>query len=159
MGATPLIAVDVVEDKLARAKRLGATHVIDARGDIMAVIRELTGGKGVDFAVEAAGNPAAMEAAYESVRTGGGLCVIAGNAAHGLTIKLNPFSLIAGKRIEGSWGGESNLDNDIPRYAAMYADGRLPLSELITADYSLDEINEAFDDLENGKVARALVKL
>lgn len=159
LDASPIIAVDVVPQKLALAKQLGATHTIDGSGDPGGTLREVTGGKGVDFAVEAAGHPAAMEAAYESVRAAGGLCVIAGNAPHGATIKLNPFSLIAGRRIAGSWGGECRPDIDIPRYGALYGEGRLPLAALISAEYPLEHINAAFDDLEAGRVARALVKL
>ena len=83
----------------------------------------------------------------------------AGNAEHGKTIRLNPFSLISGKRIAGSWGGESRPDSDIPRYAALFSAGRLPLSQLITAEYRLADINQAFDDLEGGRVARALVAI
>ena len=160
LGAAPLIAVDVVPDKLEMAKALGATHVIDARqGDTVAEIRALTDGKGTNYAIEAAGHPQALEAAFESVRVGGGLCVVAGNVPHGVTVKLNPFSLIAGRRIAGSWGGDSRLDDDIPQYAKMFGENRLPLSKLITAEYSLADINQAFDDLEAGRVARALVAL
>jgi S-(hydroxymethyl)glutathione dehydrogenase/alcohol dehydrogenase len=160
VGAAPLIVVDIVPDKLLKAKSLGATHTIDARTvDPVAAVRELTEGEGAHYAIEASGSPIAMEAAFESVRTGGGRCVIAGNAEHGKMIRLNPFSLISGKRIAGSWGGESRPDTDIPRYAALFAAGRLPLSELITAEYPLADINRAFDDLERGRVARALVAI
>jgi S-(hydroxymethyl)glutathione dehydrogenase/alcohol dehydrogenase len=160
LGAAPLIAVDVVPEKLEMARALGASHVIDARhGDTVAEIRALTDGKGTNYAIEAVGHPQAMESAFESVRMGGGLCVIAGNVPHGVTVKLNPFSLIAGRRIAGSWGGDSRLDDDIPQYAKMYAENRLPLSKLITAEYTLHDINQAFDDLEAGRVARALVAL
>lgn len=157
-GAGPAIVVDVVPEKLEKARSLGATHLIDARSsNPVAEVRALTDGKGAHYAIEASGNPQAMEAAYESVRTGGGYCVIAGNAAHGATIRLDPFSLIAGRRIAGSWGGESRPDEDVPRYAALFESGKLPLQHLITAEYSLTDINRAFDDLEAGKVARALV--
>ena len=160
IGANPLIVVDIVPDKLEKAKSLGATHAIDARsGDPVAAVRELTGGQGAHYAIEASGSPAAMEAAFEAVRNGGGRCVIAGNAEHGEMMRLNPFSLISGKRIVGSWGGESRPDTDIPRYAALFKAGRLPLSQLITAEYPLAEINSAFDDLEGGRVARALVAI
>ncbi len=159
-GANPLIVVDIVAEKLAKARSLGATHAIDGRTtDAILAVRDLTGGRGADYAIEASGHPAAMEAAFEAVRAGGGSCVIAGNAAHGKTISLNPFSLISGKRIAGSWGGECRPDEDIPRYAALFGAGRFPLSELITAEYALADINQAFDDLEGGRVARALVAL
>lgn len=159
-GADPLIVIDVVPDKLTKAQSLGATHVIDSRKtDPIVAIRALTGGAGVHYAIEASGNAGAMEAAFEAVRGGGGLCVIAGNAEHGATMRINPFSLISGKLLVGTWGGESRPDEDIPRYAALFGAGRLPLSELITAEYSLADVNRAFEDLEGGRVARALVAM
>jgi len=160
VGAAPLIVVDIVPEKLEKARSLGATHTIDARSaDPVAAIREITRGQGVQYAIEASGSPVAMEAAFEAVKNGGGRCVIAGNAEHGKTIRLNPFSLISGKQIAGSWGGESRPDIDIPRYASLFRAGRLPLSQLITAEYPLADINRAFDDLEAGRVARALVAI
>lgn len=155
-----LIAIDVVEHKLAEALRLGATHVINARErDAVAAILELTEGRGVDYAIEAAGRRDTMEAAFRSVRDSGGLCVLAGNLPHGEQISINPFDLIRGKRIVGTWGGETRPDVDLPRYAQWYLEGRLPLAELITREYRLDEINSALDDMEQGRLSRALVKL
>ena len=155
-----LIAIDVVEAKLADALRLGATHVVNARErDASAAILELTAGRGVDYAIEAAGRRETMEAAFRCVRDQGGLCVLAGNLPHGEQISINPFDLIRGKRIVGTWGGESQPDDDIPRYAQWYLDGRLPLGELITREYRLDEINAALDDMEQGRLTRALVNL
>lgn len=160
LGARPIIAVDVVAEKLDMASELGATHVVNA-GDIdpVAAVRELTRGEGVDFAIEAAGRAEAMEAAFESVRAGGGLCVLAGNLAHGEKFAVDPFSLIAGKRIIGTWGGESRPDRDIPRYVEMFRDGRLALERLIAREYPLGGINEAFDDLEKGRVVRPIIRM
>lgn len=155
-----IAAVDVVPAKLDQAKKLGATHAIDGRtGDTVAILKSLTAGKGVDVAIEAAGRKETMEAAFRSVRDGGGLCVLAGNLPSGQTISLDPMDLIKGKRVIGTWGGETDPDRDIPLYASLSRDGRLPLAELISKEYALDGINAAFDDLEAGKVARALVKL
>lgn len=160
LGAAPLIAVDVVEMKLAEAARLGATHTINARQrDPLATILELTGGKGVDFAIESAGRRETMEAAFRSVRNQGGLCILAGNLPHGEQIAIDPFDLIRGKRIMGSWGGETQPDNDIPQLAGWFAAGRLPLAELITGEYPLEKINTALLDLEQGRVSRALLKM
>ncbi|HEV3021384.1 MAG TPA: zinc-binding dehydrogenase [Pirellulales bacterium] len=156
----PLVAVDVVEQKLVEAKRLGATHVVNARQrDPVAAIRELTQGRGVDYAIEAAGRRETMEAAFRSVRDQGGLCVLAGNLPQGETIAIDPFDLIRGKRIVGTWGGETRPDDDIPRYVRWFHEGRLPLAELITREYRLDQINEALDDMEQGRVLRALVTM
>ena len=158
--ASPLIAIDVVETKLSEALRLGATHAIDARQrDPLEAIREITDGKGVDFAIEAAGRRETMEAAFRSVRDQGGLCVLAGNLPHGERISIDPFDLIRGKRIAGAWGGATRPDEDLPRYARWFQEGRWPLADLISREYRLEEINAALDDLEQGRVLRALVDL
>jgi S-(hydroxymethyl)glutathione dehydrogenase / alcohol dehydrogenase len=160
MEVSPLIVVDIVDQKLEDAKRLGATHTTNARErEPLAAILELTGGRGVDFAIEAAGRRETMETAFRCVRDQGGLCVLAGNLPQGEQISLNPFDLIRGKRIVGSWGGETVPDRDIPRYASLFRDGKLPLADLISREYSLEDVNEALEDLERGRVARALVKM
>jgi S-(hydroxymethyl)glutathione dehydrogenase / alcohol dehydrogenase len=159
-GATTVIAVDVVPAKLADARGLGATHQINARdGEPVKAVRELTGGRGVDCAVESAGRRETMEAAFQSVRDQGGLCILAGNLPHGERISLDPFDLIRGKQIVGTWGGGTQPDVDIPYYAQWFLEGRLPLEKLISAEYSLTQINTALEDLEQGRVARALVHL
>lgn len=158
--ASLMIAVDVVETKLSEAQRLGATHVVNARErDAVAAILELTGGRGVDFAIEAAGRRETMEAAFRAVRDQGGLCILAGNLPHGEQISIDPFGLIRGKRIVGTWGGESRPDEDVPRYAQWYLEGRLPLAELITREYRLGDINAALTDMEQGRLSRALINM
>jgi len=160
LDASPLIAIDVVEAKLAEAVRLGATHTVHAlRREPRAALLELTGGKGVDYAIESAGRRETMEAAFRSVRNQGGLCVLAGNLPHGEQISIDPFDLIRGKRIVGTWGGETQPDEDIPQFAQWYVEGRLPLAELITHEYPLEEINAALSDMEQGRVSRALIKM
>jgi S-(hydroxymethyl)glutathione dehydrogenase/alcohol dehydrogenase len=160
LGAEPLIVVDVVEQKLDDARRLGATHTVNACGcDPVRAILELTAGRGVDFAVEAAGRRETMESAFRCVRDRGGLCVLAGNLPQGQQISIDPFDLIRGKRIVGSWGGETVPDRDIPRYARLFQDGKLPLADLISCEYLLEDVNDALDDLERGRVARALVRM
>ena len=160
MNATTIIAVDVFEHKLEQARQIGATHLINARQrDPLATILEITGGRGVDYAIEAAGHRETMETAFQSVRDNGGLCVLAGNLQHGERISLDPFDLIKGKQIIGTWGGETLPDRDIPLYVNLYLSGRLKLDRLITHTYSLNDINQALDDLEEGKVGRALIEM
>jgi S-(hydroxymethyl)glutathione dehydrogenase/alcohol dehydrogenase len=160
LDARPLVAVDVIDSKLAEAARLGATHTINSRQhEPLSAILELTGGKGVDYAFEAAGRRETMETAFRAVRNQGGLCVLAGNLPHGEQIAIDPFDLIRGKRIVGTWGGETQPDADIPRFVDWFQKGRLPLAELITREYRLDQINDALVDMEQGRVTRALVKM
>ena len=155
-----IIAVDVAPDKLALADALGATVTIDSsRTDPVEAIRHLTGGKGADYSVEAAGFAATIEQAFNSVRRGGGLCIFASHPAQNARISLDPYELICGKRIAGSWGGASDPDRDIPRFAELYRDGKLPLEKLITRRYQLEEINSALDDLEQHRVGRPVIEI
>lgn len=156
--AAVIIAVDIVDEKLEAAKRAGATHAINAaKDDTVARIRGITDGRGVDTAVEAAGLPQTMEAAFASTAYGGGLCVLAGNVAFGEKISLDPFDLIKGRKIVGTWGGETIPDRDLPRYAELFLTGKLPFGQLISHEWPLEEINTAFEELEAGRVSRALI--
>jgi S-(hydroxymethyl)glutathione dehydrogenase/alcohol dehydrogenase len=158
--ATTIIAVDVFDHKLEQARHVGATHLINARRrDPLTTILKITKGKGVDYAIESAGQCETMETAFRVIRDGGGLCVLAGNLPHGQPISLNPFDLIRGKRIVGTWGGESRPDHDIPMYINLYLSGKLKLNRLITHIYSLNDINQALEDLDRGKVGRALISV
>jgi len=158
--AKTIIAVDIFHHKLELARQVGATHVINgASQDILSVINEITNSHGLDFAIEASGNPKIMETAFKAVRDNGGVCVLAGNLPHGGRISIDPFDLIKGKQITGTWGGGTQPDRDIPNYVDLCMSGDLNLEPLITNTYTLDEINQAFDDMENGKLGRALIQM
>jgi len=155
-----VIAVDVSAEKLELARAFGATHTFNAATtDVVAEIRTLTGGAGVHYAVEASGQASVIELAFESVRRGGGVCVFATHPENGKRISIDPYELICGKQIRGSWGGSSNPDQDIPLFGKLYCEGKLPLDKLITKRYNLDAINEALDDLENNRVVRPLIEI
>jgi len=158
--ADPIIAVDIAAAKLEQARRAGATHAVNAGAlDAVEAVRGLSGGAGVDLAIEAAGLARTMEAAFASVRERGGLCVIAGNVPHGGRITLDPFDLIRGRRIVGTWGGDTRPDHDIPTYARLFLSGRLDLGALPITVYPLESVNDALDDLESGRVGRALLDM
>ena len=155
-----VIVVDVSEDKLRLALEFGATHTINASDrDPVQVIRDLTVGRGTDYTIEAAGRTDTIEQAFDAVRREGGLCVFASHPAHGSRISLDPFEMICGKKIIGSWGGGSNPDRDIPIYADLYLKGRLPLDKLITKRYSLEDVNQALEDLEQNLVVRPIITI
>ena len=155
-----VIAVDISEDKLRLAEEFGATHTINAAEcDPVQAIRNLTDGRGADYTVEAAGRSETIEKAFDAVRRGGGLCVFASHPSQGSHISLDPFEMICGKQIIGSWGGGSDPDRDIPIYADLYLQGKLPLGKLITNRYSLEDVNQALDDLEQNKVVRPLIAI
>ncbi|QOG12172.1 zinc-binding dehydrogenase [Arcobacter sp. FWKO B] len=154
-----LIAVDVEDTKLELAKKFGATHTINPKkiDNVVQKIKELTEG-GCDYCIEASGLANVIEQSFESLNNNG-LTIFASHPKHGDKISLDPFDLICGKQIRGSWGGSSNPDMDIPHFAKLYLDGKLPLELLLSKIYSLDDINEALNDLENRKINRALIKM
>lgn len=159
MEAAVIIAVDIREQKLIQAKEIGATHIINAsQQEVLETIQTITDGQGVDFAIEAAGQKMTMEAAFKSVKDKGGLCILAGNLPAGHQISIDSFDLIKGKRIMGTWGGETEPDREIPIYVDHFLSDRLNLS-LFTSDiYRLDKINDSFNDLATGRVNRALIE-
>lgn len=157
-SASLVIMVDIFSGKLNNALRLGATHIINAqKEDVLSEILRITDGRGVDYAVECAGKKESMETAFKSVREGGGLCIIAGNLPKGEIISVDPFDFIKGKRIIGTWGGETDVDRDFLRYVDWFLKGKLELAKLITHDYCLEEINKAFGELGNGEAGRILI--
>jgi len=160
VGAAKIIVVDIVENKLLKAMELGATHVINASlVNPLSEIRRLTNMQGVDVSMECTGKVSVMNDAYEAARGGGGICIIAGNPPRGEMMSVNPFSLIGGKKLVGTWGGESNIDLDIPRYINMFLSGELALQNMGTSEYSLEEVNDALNDLESGSIVRAILRM
>jgi S-(hydroxymethyl)glutathione dehydrogenase/alcohol dehydrogenase len=154
-----IIAVDVQKHKLDLATSLGATHVIDAScQDPVRRILEITKGLGVYCCVEASGVKEVIESAFRATYAKG-LLVVAGNVISGELVKIDPFDLIKGKRIMGTWGGETNQDIDIPKYINLYLSGKLPLERLITHRYRLEEINDAFEALESGLAIKSLIEM
>jgi S-(hydroxymethyl)glutathione dehydrogenase/alcohol dehydrogenase len=158
-GCVPIIAVDVVAEKLDAAIDCGATHVIDAlQQDPVFAVRSLTAGQGVDYSIEAAGRARTIEQAFDSVRKFGGQCVFASHPVAGDRIQLDPHDLISGKIIRGTWGGASHPEHDIPLFAQMYRDGRLPLERLLRGRYALEEIDLALTSLEQKTAFRPLIE-
>lgn len=155
-GARMIIAVDTVESKLATAKELGATHVVDASShDPVKAIQDITGG-GVEYAFEAIGLKKAAEQAYESLARGGTATVI-GMIPVGQKIEIDGASMLSEKRLQGSSMGSNRFRKDMPRYIDFYLQGRLKLDEMITRRGRLEDVNEAFRAMKAGEVARTVL--
>ena len=155
-GARMIIAVDTVESKLATAKELGATHVVDASaGDPVKAIRELTGG-GVEYSFEAIGLKRAAEQAFECLAPGGTATVI-GMIPVGQKVELDGPAFLSEKKIQGSSMGSNRFRKDMPRYVDFYMQGRLKLDEMITRTGRLEDVNEAFRAMKAGEVARTVL--
>ncbi len=160
IGCRQIFAIDTEANKLELALELGASSVINSREqDPFSTLTQLTQQRGVDFAVEASGSAAVIASAFRSVRVNGGRCVFASHPPAHERISLDPFDLICGKKIEGSWGGEFNPDRDIALFAELYQRSRVDLSKLRLSFYTLDQINEALSDLEEKKLTRAALIL
>jgi len=159
-GASRIIAVDLLESKLAAAREFGATDVVDAsQGDAAQQVKELTGG-GVDYAFEAIGLLKTAEDCWAMVRRGG-QAVIVGMLPKGEPLSLPDAGLafLDEKGIIGSFYGSTRQTYDMPWLMELYRQKRLKIDELITRRYSLEEINEAFAALKGGEVNRSVVVL
>lgn len=156
-GCYPLIAVDIVPSKLEFARELGATHVINSREqDAVAELRRLTR-IGVDYAFDSVGAAVTMNQALMGIRPGG-TAVVMGMHALKEEVPISAAALIAqNKRLLGCFAGSSRPLVDLPKLIELYRGGRLPVDKLITHRYSLAQVNQAFADLEAGKVARGVL--
>ena len=156
-GASRVVAVDLAEDKLAFARELGATDTFNATSaSCVADIRGATNG-GVDFALEMAGSVRALDLAYAVTRRGG-TTVTAGLPPPSANFSFPQVNLVAEERtIKGSYVGACVPIRDVPRYIALYQRGRLPVDRLLSARIKLEQINEGFDNLHEGKAIRQVV--
>ena len=158
-GADPIIAIDLLPNKLQAAAQFGATHTINAAEveDIVAEIRALTGGRGADYVFVTVGSGAAMAQGLKMIRRGGTL-VIVGMPPAGVKVALEAVDFAYdGQRVLGSNMGASRLSKDIPYLVSLYKGGRLKLDELITGRYPLEQINEAIDSVNRGKALRNII--
>lgn len=155
-GDRMIIAVDTVESKLATARQLGATHVVDASShDPVQAIKDITGG-GVEYSFEAIGLKKAAEQAYESLAIGGTATVI-GMIPVGQKIEIDGPSMLQEKRIQGSSMGSNRFRKDMPRYIDFYLQGRLKLDEMVSRTGHLEDVNEAFRAMKAGEVTRTVL--
>ena len=157
-GATTIIAVDLLDRKLDMAREFGATHTVNAsQDDPVERIMELTGGVGAHYAFEAIGiAPEPYTQSVECTRRRG-VTVWVGAAPADTPVTLDARALFTEKTIIGSYMGSARPHIDIPRLLALYRAGKLKLDELITRRFQLEGINEAFDVLARGEVARSVV--
>jgi alcohol dehydrogenase len=154
-GAYPIIAVDPVVAKHPLAERLGATVAV-APDAAAGVIGDLTG-EGVDFAIEAVGSaPVLSTAVMSTVRGGAAIAVGLPHPERTLDVPALVFAG-EGRRILGSYMGDSHPARDIARYVALWRAGRLPVEALHSATLPLDAVNEALDALAEAAVVRQLL--
>jgi S-(hydroxymethyl)glutathione dehydrogenase/alcohol dehydrogenase len=158
VSAEPIIAVDLDPIKLEAARVMGATHTIDGRDvDVPAAIRELTAGRGAEYAVIAVGNASAVEQAWASLAKGG-TAVLLGLLPPGEKLAIDPLRLMGHEcRLIGASYGSSRPSDDFGRLVELYMSGKLLLDELISHRYQLDQVNEAHQALFDGGTLRGLL--
>ncbi|MEZ5340104.1 MAG: Zn-dependent alcohol dehydrogenase [Acidimicrobiales bacterium] len=155
-GANKIIAVDMNAGKLELAQSMGATHVVNAStDDPVAAVQELTGG-GVHNSFEAVGMKVTAEQSFKMLRRGGQATII-GMIPVGTNIEIHGVELLDEKKLTGSNMGSNQFRTDMPRFVDMYLDGRLMLDEMISKTIKLEDINQGFEDMKSGNVARSVI--
>jgi S-(hydroxymethyl)glutathione dehydrogenase / alcohol dehydrogenase len=156
-GASRVIAVDKLASKLELARKFGATDTVDAsETDAVEAVQSLVPG-GVDFAVEAIGLTSTAQQAF-SMAARGGTAVIVGLTPVGQDISIHGAEMVIyEKHLVGSYMGSNRFRIDIPRYIEFYMQGRLNLDDLVSRHITLEEVNEGYEALKRGEVARSVI--
>lgn len=159
VGADMIVGVDVNPGKRALAEKFGMTHFVNPKeveGDLVAYLVGLTGG-GADYTFECVGNTQLMRQALECAHKGWGTSVIIGVAGAGEEISTRPFQLVTGRNWRGSAFGGARGRTDVPKIVDWYMDGKINIDDLITHVMPLEQINEAFDLMHEGKSIRSVI--
>ncbi|TWE11631.1 S-(hydroxymethyl)mycothiol dehydrogenase [Rudaeicoccus suwonensis] len=159
-GATTIIAVDVDDRKLAKAKHFGATHTVNSRDeDAVERIRELTGGNGADVVIDAVGRPETYEQAFFA-RDLAGTVVLVGVPTPELKVELPLIEIFGrGGALKSSWYGDCLPSRDFPMLIDLYRQGRFDLDAFVSERIALDQVEAAFDKMHEGTVLRSVVEL
>ena len=157
-GAHTIIGVDLDDRKLAWAKEFGATHTINSTSiDPVEEIRKLTGGHGVNVAIEAVGNPVTYEQAFYA-RDHAGTVVLVGVPSPDMKIELPLLEVFGrGGSLKSSWYGDCLPSRDFPMLIDLYLQGRLDLQRFVSETIGIGDVEEAFHKMERGEVLRSVV--
>jgi len=158
MGANPIIAVDIHEEKLAKARKFGATHVINSKKEKLHEKIAKILPKGADVAVDCTGIKSIRELCYEITQPQG-RTILVGVPAAGERIEIDSFPLHFGKIITGSHGGDVAPDYVIPRLMALQNAGKFSLKGMISHEFAFDEINKAIMMMRKGEVLRCILRM
>ena len=158
LNASKIIAVDILESQLEFAMKFGATHSVNASDrDPVAQVKDLTGGRGADYTFEVFGSADTVKAAYDMCAKSGTVTVV-GIAPIGAEAGINAVDLVRNeKTMRGTYYGSARSLTDMPTMVDMYRSGKLNLDELVVRHYSLDQINEAYGDMDKGEIGRGAI--
>ncbi len=158
-GAGEIIAIDMNEIKLQMAKEFGATATVNAsQGDPVSQVMSMTEQRGADVAFEVIGLQQTIDQTITMVRRGG-QAILVGVPKMDAMVNLPAFfgMVLAEKTIKGCWYGSSDVRRDVPKLVDLYKKGELKLDELISRTISIEQVNEAFDAMKTGEVARSVI--
>ncbi|MGK2914477.1 MAG: Zn-dependent alcohol dehydrogenase [Porticoccaceae bacterium] len=156
-GGNPIIAIDLNDAKLEAAKQFGATHTINASGDVVAKIMEITGGIGVDYAFEVIGVPAVAAQAYAATRRGGTTCMV-GAGSPTAEYKFSALEMpLSSKKVCGCIYGSTNAKVDFAKLLSFYESGQLDLDRMMSRTYTIDEVHQGFADMNEGRNIRGII--
>src|SRR4051794_37119161 len=158
-GAGEIIAIDMNETKLQMAKEFGATATVNAsQSNPVSQVMEMTEQRGADVAFEVIGLGPTIDQAITMTRRGG-QAILVGVPRMDVMINIPAFLgvILQERTIKGCWYGSSNVQQDVPKLVDLYKKGELKLDELISREISLDQVNEAFDAMKTGEVARSVI--
>ena len=157
IGAAPVVVVDTVDERLAKARELGATHTVNPTRTDLADELARVSRRPFDWALDAVGSPQTLRQAVDVVGVRGTVVAV-GLGKAGATAEIPVNALVQQeKRIVGSLYGSANTPVDIPRLLDLYREGLLPLDRLVGDRYQLAQIDAAYSSLAAGAVGRAVV--
>jgi len=158
-GWEQVVVVDLRQPRLQRARDLGATHTVHAgKEDVEEAVAKITRGRGFDLVIECAGAVSAMEMAVRVAKSNGGRVILIGNLEAGKKISIDPFDLIQGRWLGGSWGGGIDPDVDIPKIVRLVEQGALNHRLLSGRKFSLEQVNEAILALGDEDAGRPIIE-
>jgi alcohol dehydrogenase len=159
-GAKQIIAVDLVESKLSKAKSLGASETVNAStSDPIDEIRKLTAGAGVDYSFEAVGNTQVMAQAFRAIRKGGETILLGVTSPDDQLTVPSSWLVDDERKIKGCYMGSAVPRRDIPILIDLYVSGRIRLDELVTRRLKLEDVNEGLEALAKSEVARQIISM
>lgn len=160
VSADPIIAIDLFDSKLAMAKKMGATHVINANtcNDVPAQIKEIVGEKGADIIIDTTGLSQVIEQAYELTHPDG-KTILVGVPKREDKVTIDTLPIHFNHILKGSFGGDCVPDKEIPRYIRLIKKGKMTLDGLITHEFKLEDINKALDTIRRGETGRVVINM
>ncbi|MCG2661587.1 MAG: zinc-binding dehydrogenase [Kiritimatiellae bacterium] len=160
VSAHPVIAIDIVDSKLEKARQFGATYVFNSRtvADLETEIRKIVGSKGADVVIETTGNTRVIEQAYGLTHPNG-RTILVGVPKKGDNASIYTLPLHFKKVLKGSHGGSTAPHVDIPNYLRLVQSGKLKLDGLITHEFTLAEINKGIELMKAGHGIRVLIDM